>query len=165
LERPRGGPLLHTTLALPYWIPAVVIGSSCLYAVVRGGREEQAAAIYFALATFAAPWLLDRRWAGTQWAMFAVDLGYLVLLLVLALRSAKWWPIPAAAFQLLAILTHVASLIDHQLRAWAYVTAGVIWTYLGLAAIVVGTFNTWRARRQPAAKAAPAMAEPGATRR
>ena len=143
----------------------MAFGCSSLFAIAKGGREEKIAAVYFALAALAAPWILDKRWAGTQWAVFAVDVGYLVLLLVLALRSAKWWPIPAAAFQLLAILTHVASLIDHQLRAWAYVTAGVIWTYLGLAAIVVGTFNTWRARRQPAAKAAPAMAEPGATRR
>ncbi|HEV2532497.1 hypothetical protein [Phenylobacterium sp.] len=165
LAATRGDPPLHHLPALPYWFPAVAIGSSCLFAIVKGGREERIAAVYFALAALAAPWLLDRRWAGTQWAMFAVDLGYLALLLTLAMRSPKWWPIPAAAFQLLAVVTHIASLVDHQLRAWAYVTAGVIWTYLGLAAIVVGTFNHWRGRPQPAAKAVPAMAEPGATRR
>ena len=160
----RGDPPLHHSLTLPYWFPAIVIGCSCLFAILKGGREERYAAIYFALAALAAPWLLDRRWAGTQWAVFAVDLGYLALLLVFAMRSSKWWPITASAFQLLAILTHLASLIDHQLRAWAYVTAGVIWTYLGLGAVVAGTYNHWR-QGQPAAKAAPAMAEPGATRR
>lgn len=132
--------------ALPYWIPAVVIGSSCLFAVVKGDREEQIAAVYFALAALAAPFILDRRWGGTQWAMFGVDLGYLLLMLTFAFRTSRWWPIPAAAFQLLAVLTHIASLVDHQLRAWAYVTAGVIWTYLGLAAIVLGAYTSWRIR-------------------
>jgi len=150
--------------ALPYWIPVVVIGGSCLFALAKGGSEERIAAVYFGLAALAAPWLLDRRWAGTQWAMFAVDLGYLGLLMVFALRSSRWWPIPAAAFQLLAVVTHLATLVDHTVRAWAYVTAGVIWTYLGLAAIVIGANNRWRERRQPAASGL-AMAEPGATRR
>ena len=133
--------------ALPYWLPAAAIGSAFLFAAAVGGREERVAATYFTLAALVAPFLLDRRWAGTQWAMFAVDLGYLCLLLFFALRSRKWWPIPAAAFQLLAVLTHVASLVDHKLGAWAYVTAGVIWTYLGLTAIAVGTYNHWRGRR------------------
>lgn len=139
--------MLHQMPALPYWIPAVVIGCSCLFAVVKGGREEQVAAVYFGLAALAAPFLLDRRWAGTQWAMFAVDLGYLALMLTFAFRTSRWWPIPAAAFQLLAVVTHLASLFDHQLRAWAYVTAGVIWTYLGLATIVLGAYNHARERR------------------
>jgi hypothetical protein len=150
--------------ALPYWFPAVVIGSACLFALFKGRFEERTAAAYFAVAALAAPWLLDRRWAGPQWAMFAVDCGYLALLLAFALRSRRWWPIPAAAFQLLAVLTHIASLVDHTVRAWAYVTAGVIWTYLGLAAIVVGTCNRWREQRQLAPSGL-ASAAPGATRR
>lgn len=131
-------------------MPTAVIGASCAFALAKGGFEERTAAAYFALGTLAAPFLLDRHWAGTQWAMFAVDLGYLALLLTFALRTARWWPIAAAGFQLLAILTHVASLLDRRLGAWAYVTAGVIWTYMGLAAIVVGVWNRWREPPQAA---------------
>jgi hypothetical protein len=160
----QGDPPLSHILALPLWFPTAVIGSSCFFAVTKGGTEERIAGSYFALAALAAPFLIDRTWPGTQWAMFAVDAVYLLLLLGLALRSSRYWPIPAAAFQLLAVLTHIASLVDRQLPAWAYATGGVIWTYLGLAAIVVGTYNQWRERRRPAANEA-VMAEPGATPR
>jgi hypothetical protein len=151
--------------ALPYWVPALIIGSSCVFALVEGGREERIAALYFGLAALAAPFILDRSWGGTQWAMFTVDLGYLVLVAFFAMRTDHWWPLFATAFQLLAVLTHLASLIDRHLQPWAYVTAGVIWTYLGLAAIVVGAYNRWRERRQLAAIGAAAIEEPGATRR
>jgi hypothetical protein len=143
--------------------PVLVIGAVTALALWKGGREERIVAAAFAVGTFAAPFLKDHSWAGTQWSLFAVDMVYLALLVVVALRSVHYWPLWAAGFQLLAILTHAASLIDRQLRPWAYVTAGVIWTYLGLAAIAVGTYNRWRERRQPAANDA-AMAEPGATR-
>jgi len=128
-----------------------VIGAGCLFALWNGGVEERLAAAAFAVGTFAAPLLKDHHWMGTQWSIFAVDLAYLALLMVIALRSRRYWPLFAAGFQFLAILTHVASLVDRDLRAWAYITAGVIWTYLGLGAIVLGTYNHWRERRQTAA--------------
>ena len=146
--------------ALPPGFPIVVIGSSCCFALSKGGREERIAAVAFGLACLAAPFITDHRWPATQWAMSAVDVGYFILLLTIALRTSRIWPLPATAFQLLAVLTDVASRFDRPLHswvysgaeterhvhAWAYITANVIWSYLGLTAIVVGTFNRWRER-------------------
>lgn len=162
MSTPSGDLSLSDSLALPLWFPVLVIGGVCLFALWKGGPEERITAAAFVLAAVVAPFIKDHRWGGTQWSLFAVDAAYLGLLLVVAFRTTRYWPLCAAGFQLLAVLTHAASLIDRQLRPWAYVTAGVIWTYLGLAAILVGTVNRWRETRQPAMPAA--ATDPGATR-
>jgi hypothetical protein len=78
----------------------------------------------------------------------AVDAGFLAFLALLALRSDRFWPIWAAGFQLLAVITHCARLLDPTLGAWVYITAGVIWTYLVLFALTFGTLGCWRADAQ-----------------
>lgn len=100
----------------------------------------------------------------TQWAVFAVDLVLLVLLAGLALRSDRYWPLFITGFHLLNVLTHVGRILDSGMPRWAYHTAALIWGYLMIAALAVGTANRLRERRQMAAMAAP-TAPPGATRR
>ncbi|WP_374469367.1 hypothetical protein [Phenylobacterium sp.] len=73
-----------------------------------------------------------------------MDVSLLVVVVVVAMRSSRYWPIFAAAFQLLAVITHAAHLLDPGVGDWAYVTAGVIWTYLLLLALALGTWNRWR---------------------
>jgi hypothetical protein len=131
----------------------------------KGGWSERLVAAGFVTAWLATPILRDRHWVGTQWAGFVIDILFLAVILVVAFRSRRYWPLFAAGFQLLAVLTHTARMIDPGVRAWAYITAGVIWTYLTLFALAVGTYSRWREGRQPAAKAAPAMADPGVTLR
>lgn len=146
---------------LPAWFPIVVIGGVCAAALLKGRTEERVAAGAFLVCAVAAPFIKDYSW-GTQWSIFGLDVAYLALLVVMALRSPRYWPLWAAGFQVLGVVTHAASIIDPTLPRWAYITAGVIWTYLVLSAIAVGTWNVWREGRQASA-AAPATA--GATRR
>lgn len=134
-------------------------------AVWFGGRAERAVAAGFVVAWIATPVVRDPHWDAPQWAGIAIDVLFFVFLSAVALRTRRYWPLFAAAFQLLAVLTHVARIIDPGVRAWAYYTAGIIWTYMTLLALAIGTYNRWRERGQPAANAAPAMADPGATRR
>jgi hypothetical protein len=104
-------------------------------------------ALGFLLSWFADAVLKDQRFQGPQWANFASDTVYFLVILFVALRSRSYWPLFAAAFQLLEVVTHVASTVDRHLSAWAYITANVIWTYLVLGAILVGTLGALRARR------------------
>ncbi len=108
--------------------------------------------------------LRDPRWSGTQWTGFIVDVGFLGLMIVISLRTAKYWPICLAAFQLLGVVTHTARMLDPTLGAWAYATAGVIFTQLVLVALAVGTWNAWRDRAYPASNDDPTT-DPGATLR
>ena len=106
--------------------------------------------------------LRDRSWAGMQWSAFAADACLLVLLTALALRTERYWPIAAAAFQLLCFVTHIARIVDPGVRAWAYATGQVVWSQLVFWALGVGVLNVWRDSRQLAI----AADEPaGATRR
>ena len=87
-----------------------------------------------------------------------------LLLTAIALRSPRYWPMFAAAFQLLCVVTHVARVVDPGVRAWAYATGQVIFSQWVFFALGVGVFTHWRRSRQSAATDRPAAA-PGATLR
>lgn len=154
---------MHAYLTLPPWFGLVLTAVVCGGAFWKGGAEEKGAAGALLFCWVATLVLRDPRWGGTQWGGFAVDVGFLAILGAISLRSVRFWPLFATAFQLLAVLTHAARVIDPQLQPWAYATAGVIWTQLVLWSLGVGVWNAWRAARQPAMSAAPEAA--GATRR
>jgi hypothetical protein len=151
-------------IALPFWLtPAIFVGLS-LIGLALGGREERVTAAALLLGFAATLVLRDRSWHGTQWAGFAIDVAFLVLIVIIALRTRRYWPLAAAGFQLLGVMTHAARMIDPHVGAWAYITAGVIWSHALAASVAIGAINVWRERRQPAASGV-ASAAPGATRR
>ena len=57
---------------------------------------------------------------------------------------------PAAAFQLLAVVTHMAIMADKGVRAWAYITALILWSYLVLISLAAGTYLHARFSGRPA---------------
>jgi hypothetical protein len=150
--------------ALPPWFGVSLLFAVCGGALWKGRVEERAVAIGLLLAVAVTYVLRDPRWSGTQWAGFVADILLLALIVAVSLRSAKYWPLFAAAFQLLGVVTHTARMLDQTLGAWAYATAGVIFTQLVLVSLAVGTFNAWRARGYPATSDAPTP-DAGATRR
>ena len=124
----------------------------------KGSREEQLAAGGVLLSFAITVALRDRSWAGTQWSAFVADVVLLALLTAISLRTTRYWPLVAAAFQLLCVMTHVARMVDPGVRAWAYATGQVIFTQLYMVAVGVGVWNTWRGRTpEDAAGAAPAI--------
>jgi hypothetical protein len=118
----------------------------CGGALWKGDWEERLTATVL-LANFAISlFMRDNSWPRFQATAFVADLATLGFFLGVALRSTKFWPMGAAAFQLLATLTHVAKMMDPLLHQWAYFTAIIIWTWLILVSLGVGTWNAWRRR-------------------
>ncbi len=148
---------------LPPWIGLAVLFCVFVAALLTGGGEEKAASAALAADVIFTFLLRDRSWPHVQWTEFAFDVLLLALLVGIALRSAKFWPLAAAAFQLLATLTHVAKMVDPKVHQWAYLTAIVIWTYALIATLAVGTWNSWRSKRYLANAGPAALA--GDTRR
>jgi len=125
----------------------------------RGGREEK-----FACNALVVAWLLSKllhKYKGLQpeWGILVVDIGLMGVLLWLALRSRRHWPLFAAGFHLLAVVTHVARMADPTVGGWAYLTAAIIWGYLVVFSVAYGA---WTAPRRGQANA---PADAGATRR
>jgi hypothetical protein len=112
----------------------------------KGDAEERIIASVLVIAAAGSSLTRDHNWLGVQWGLLATDLPVLAIMVWIALRTRRWWPLFAAAFEFLAILTHTASMIDRSLGNWAYVTAGVIWSYGMLLSVFVGTVNTMRLR-------------------
>jgi hypothetical protein len=136
----------------------VALLAVCAIAAGRGRTEERLAA-----AGNLGAWVVTRlvfvaRSEHIQWPVLAVDAAFLVLLLWLAMRSGRFWPLFAAAFQLLGVLTHIASALDSTLGGWTYLTAALLWNYLVL--FTIG-YAAWTAPRRYAS----ADATAGATRR
>lgn len=137
------------TIALPPWLGLVVLLAVCSGAFLKGGVEERLTAAALLASVAVTVLFRDRSWTSLQTAGFAMDVIVLLLLVAIALKSAKYWPMFGAGFQLLAVLTHVAKMIDPNVDQWAYITAIVIWTYLLMGALGLGTWNTWRERHAP----------------
>ena len=150
--------------ALPPWVGLAITVIVCGGAFWKGGREEQAAAAGLLLSWLTTLVLRDPHWLGPQWGAFGADSCLLLLLTAIALRSRRYWPLAAAAFQLLCVVTHIARLVDPGVRAWAYATGQVIWSQLVFFALGVGVWNTWRSRHQDVTSELPTPS-PGATRR
>jgi hypothetical protein len=133
--------------ALPAWYGTGLLLAICGVALWKGRSEERLVAGAMLLAALATYALRDPRWRGPQWSSFAIDIAFLVVLIIVSLRTARFWPLTMAAFQLLAVIVHTARILDSTLSAWAYATAEVIFTQLTLVSLAVGTWNTWRDRR------------------
>jgi hypothetical protein len=130
---------------------------NCGFALWRGGIPERATA-----GAFLAAWLISRLvydygdWVDPQWGVLAVDAALLGVLVWLALATDRTWLLFAAAFQLIAVIIHIAIMADHRLRALTYVRGLVIWSYLTQAALSVGVIGHLRARGRQTAAMAPA---------
>lgn len=148
---------------LPVWVWPTVLLSVCALAAWRGRDPERLAAAGYLAAWALTVVVFKDGSRDIQWAVMLIDLGLLVLLLGLALRSRRFWPLFVAAFQTLAVGTHAARALDTGVSGWAYLTAVLVWGYLAMAAIGYGA---WTApRRYAEIEADEVNALPGATLR
>lgn len=136
---------LHT-LPQQIWFAVMMLNSA--FALWRGGRPERGMAL-----AYLAAWLLSRTfynyrdWVDPQWGVLVIDGGLLAASVVFVLLFNRTWLLFAAAFQLLAVVIHVAIMADPSVRAHAYVQGLVIWSYLTQITLLVGVLQHIQARR------------------
>ena len=130
---------------LPQQIWAIYVLSAVAFAFWRGGRPERLVAVAAVVASIASALLVNQRdWLSPQWGDLIVDLAFLGLLGFLAFASDRKWTLWATAFQLISVVIYVARMVDPRVGARAPYRAIVIWSYLIIAALAVGTWLHWR---------------------
>lgn len=129
--------LFHSTLAR---VGVVCMAAVCVYAWMRGRRPERRTALALAIAWIASEALEDfNGHHAAQPMVFGVDLLYGGFLFVLMVRSGRQWLVWAFTYQSLVVLTHLAAILDPYADRWTFFTAYLVWSYLQLAALAVGT--------------------------
>lgn len=133
----------------------VGLGSAALgFAFLFGGREERIFATAQALSALG-DIFLGWNAAGDNVAGEAViDLAVLAVVVPLALRTSKVWPLIAASLCVAILMTTAAQALVHATPA-AYAIAQGGWTLLADLVVAAGAWNVWRARREGALAFAP----------
>ncbi|AMO72529.1 hypothetical protein AZE99_12320 [Sphingorhabdus sp. M41] len=73
--------------------------------------------------------------------IFGIDIVGLLALIYLTLKSDRFWPMWASAFQLLAVTIHTAMMVAPQITPWAFGTGAVFWAYPMLLALAIGSLE------------------------
>jgi hypothetical protein len=117
----------------------IAVGVTCVLAFWRGGRPERLGAVLIAVTWAVTPLVeLRRSWFEPQPGILAVDALTLAALVGLAFGYRRYWTICAAAFQAVAVLTHLAFLTNPHALYRAYLFANFSIGFLLLGAILGG---------------------------
>ena len=144
--------LLFHTLQEQIWTILMLAVSA--FAWWRGGWPERTVAVANVVASLASGLAENRHdFIDPQWGVMTIDVLFLAMLVWLVVRSDRRWPMFAAAFQLLAVVTHGAMMADPSVGGWAYITGYIIWGYLVLTSLGVGAWFVARDRLRGGAPA------------
>lgn len=129
------------------WASLLVLLTTATTALWRGGWPERFGASAMVVAWIATGLVYNSiLQRGAQIGPMVVDLLLLVALLFIALKSNRWWPMWACAFQALNVVLHVAMMADAVLWRRAAWIASSCFSYLTMLALLCGALGR---RRRP----------------
>jgi len=112
-----------------------------VYALWRGGAPERAVAIAFLIAfvaTAAVNLPMARRFYTVSTGVFLVDLILFAILVVIAVKADRYWPLLVASLQAVTVAAHLAKFADPELIRRAYSIMIAMWSYPQLLLLVIG---------------------------
>lgn len=127
------------------WASLLVLAATATAALWRGHWPER-----FGAGAMVAAWIatgvvynsIQQR--GAQTGPMVVDGLLMLALLFIALRSNRWWPMWACAFQALNVVLHVAMMADAVLWRRAAWIASSCFSYLAMLALLCGALGRRR---------------------
>lgn len=146
-------------IALIFWILALAV---CLHAVIMGGRFGRWGAGLYMGAVFlsALVTMPGTTWRQTNLPLLAVDCLYLISLYVLAIKSRRYWPIWSAGFQLLSVLTSIATIFDPTTPPQLYRAIETCWSIPIFTTMTIGIILDRRAHLDRTANNDPGITSP-----
>ncbi len=113
-----------------------------------GGWDERLASMAFVVAAIASKLFTESNYGNTEFIVLMIDAVLLAGLVLLALRSDRFWPMWAAAFQLVGTTVHFASMAETGDFKWAYAVGLIFWSYPVMIALMAGTWLEGRHRQR-----------------
>lgn len=111
--------------------------------ILWGGRPERRAGALFGILHLATPAIDQLAIGQVRWAVAITSMLTFAGLLRLALRCDRWWLVFAAGCQLLALSTHIISLLQIDSLIWTAVT--LRWISWG-GVLACALFGLWEGR-------------------
>jgi drug/metabolite transporter superfamily protein YnfA len=123
-------------LAAFFWLLTIM---TCVFAWCFGGRDGKWLVLISVSATLLTmPAQLAGSWHATQIWLTLVDLAAFVAFVWLMLRSDRYWPVWAAACQLMTVLTHITTLLIGNFSGRIYEGLSTVWVIPLLLFTIIG---------------------------
>ncbi|RSY90702.1 hypothetical protein DAH66_01665 [Sphingomonas koreensis] len=124
-------------VALSFWILSL---ACCGFAALFGGRTGRAVALIYlvAVAVTSLATRDPKAWANPHLPALAVDLVLLAVLLWVALRSDRWFPVWFTGFHLVAVVSHLASILAPGFAPKLYFLLQSLWSVPMLLTLMIG---------------------------
>jgi hypothetical protein len=142
-------------VALLFWGLVLLCGG---FAAGYGGRAGRRIALVYFAACVATSWVTrdDLAWLHPHLSAFGVDLVLLGALGWVALRSDRWFPIWFTGLHLVAVTSHLASIVAPAFSPKVYFLVQAVWSIPMLLTLAIGVALDKRAGISDAAGEAPA---------
>jgi len=113
------------------------------FAMLRGGGPERVTAGMYILALAGSAYVGFLKVPGdfrvVPTGLFLVDVALLVALSLIAIRASRWWIIPAAGCQLVAVMVHMGKLLVPDMIPNSYEFLTDIWSWPMVILLGLGT--------------------------
>lgn len=121
----------------------------CAFAWFRGGVTERrvATALFIAVIATTTTDLFGTRWRGPNWGVITVDVILMIVLVVIARQSTRFWPIWAAASQLGGCLAHLPAILNPEIPKHLYGATQPFWIWPLMTSLLIGVLSAHRMRR------------------
>ena len=133
--------LMQTILAILY---NAVLLAVCSYAALRGGRPERHGAAITLMASAASGaiqfWSVA-YWEAAHFIIVSIDIAATAGFFWLAVSTIRYWPVWAFGFALANVFIGAAGAVLPNITLFAYSSGVVLYAYLGLGALALGTFR------------------------
>ena len=115
------------------------------FAIRSGGRPEKIGSLIIAAAS-----IIDRAWhllisapvtATVDHWHFGLDLSMFAAAYALALKADRIWPMPFASTCLLAVLAHIARIIQLDMHPLVYAILSQVPFWLSIVTVLIGTYS------------------------
>lgn len=133
-------------LRISIFVALLVLSSG--YALWRGGAPERIAAIAMLAATVASALVradVDHRFIEMETGLLVVDGLLLLILVAIALRADRGWPLLIAGLHLVTVGTHAIKLLEPDMIRVTYAVMLAFWSYPMVITLAIGT---WRHRQR-----------------